>query len=129
MAHGSADSALAHARRSALGDDGLPVSDCSSCPPLLLGLAFDAGRRADSARAYLSEFADTPGSGRDVTDPWFLAGVLVRLGELYAEHGDVPRSMEYYGRFVDLWRKADPELQPRVAEVRARMERISRANR
>jgi hypothetical protein len=29
--------------------------------------------------------------------------------------------MEYYGRFVELWKNADPELQPRVTEARKAM--------
>jgi hypothetical protein len=30
---------------------------------------------------------------------------------------------------VDLWKNADPELQPRVAEARGRIDRMNRANR
>ena len=32
-----------------------------------------------------------------------------------------PRALEYYGRFVELWKEADPVLQPAVREVRGRM--------
>jgi hypothetical protein len=32
--------------------------------------------------------------------------------------------MEHYGRFVELWAKADAVLQPQVAEVRRRLERL-----
>jgi eukaryotic-like serine/threonine-protein kinase len=129
IAEAKSDSAILHVRRASMGEDGLPVTDCTACTPLLLGLAFDAAGQADSARAYLAQFADRPGSRRDFTDPWFLAPALVRLGELYAEKGDVARASEYYGRFVDFWKKADPELQPRVADVRARMDRMNRMNR
>lgn len=31
-----------------------------------------------------------------------------------------------YMKFVDLWSKADPELQPKVAEVRAKIARLSK---
>ena len=34
-------------------------------------------------------------------------------------------ALDYYGRFVTLWREADPELQPIVAEVRERMDRLA----
>jgi hypothetical protein len=30
--------------------------------------------------------------------------------------------MEHYERFLELWGKADPVLQPQVAEVRKRVE-------
>lgn len=44
--------------------------------------------------------------------------VLRRLGQLYEARGDRDRALEYYGRFVDLWKDADPSLQPKVAETR-----------
>ena len=59
-------------------------------------------------------------------DRFYLAKALFRLGELYENANDAKAATEYYGRFVDLWAKADPELQPRVTEARARIERINR---
>jgi len=50
------------------------------------------------------------GTGRSTVDRVYLARVLFRLGELYENAKDVTRATEYYGRFVDLWAKADPEL-------------------
>jgi len=29
--------------------------------------------------------------------------------------------VDYYGRFTELWREADPEFQPKVKEVRRRI--------
>ena len=46
---------------------------------------------------------------------------LKRLGELYEARGDRQRALEYYGQFVELWKEADPVLQPAVREVRERM--------
>ncbi len=40
---------------------------------------------------------------------------------VYAERGDTANAVEYYNRFVDLWRDADPELQPIVRERLARL--------
>ena len=34
------------------------------------------------------------------------------------------RAHEHYAAFVDLWKNADPELQPKVAAVRRRMARL-----
>ena len=52
-----------------------------------------------------------------------------RLGELYAARGDVSKAYANYAAFVDLWKNADPELQPKVAEVRARIARLRAAER
>jgi tetratricopeptide (TPR) repeat protein len=46
---------------------------------------------------------------------------LLRLGELYESKGDKAKALEYYGRLVDLWKNADPELQPRVKDLRRRI--------
>ena len=67
--------------------------------------------------------------GRWEVDKAALGPVLFRLGELNERAGDAAHAAEYYGRFVDLWAHADPELQPRVAEARARIAQLDRANR
>ena len=36
-----------------------------------------------------------------------------RLGELYEAKGDKQKAASYYTKFVELWKNADPELQPR----------------
>ena len=51
-----------------------------------------------------------------------------RLGELYEAKGDRPKALQYYEHFVDLWKTADPELQPQVADVKRRIARL-RASR
>ena len=56
--------------------------------------------------------------------PHTLPSILRRLGELYAAKGNRAKAIEHYARFVELWRNADPELQPRVAEVRRRIESL-----
>jgi tetratricopeptide (TPR) repeat protein/tRNA A-37 threonylcarbamoyl transferase component Bud32 len=129
LAEGKADSALAWFRRGDTEADGLPTAMCTVCTPLLVGLAFDRGGALDSARTYLARYADATGSGRNFVDRYYLAPALHRLGELYENAGDAKRATEYYGRFVDLWAKADPEFQPRVADARARIERLNRTKR
>jgi tetratricopeptide (TPR) repeat protein/TolB-like protein len=129
LAEGKIDSAIIEFRRGDSEADGLPTRNCTVCTPLLLGLAFDAGGRADSARKYFTEYADVTGTARNYVDRFYLAPALFRLGELYETAGDARRATEYYGRFVDLWNRADPELQPRVSDARARIDRLNRANR
>ena len=36
----------------------------------------------------------------------------------------LPDSFEQYTAFLDLWRRADPELQPQVREVKERLSRL-----
>jgi hypothetical protein len=47
------------------------------------------------------------------------------LGELFEARGDRANALRYYGRFVDLWRDADPVLQPAVRDVKTRMVRLA----
>jgi hypothetical protein len=58
-------------------------------------------------------------------DAFQLAPGLKRSGELYEAKGDRAKAAERYRRFVGLWKDADPELQPGVREVRARLARLS----
>jgi hypothetical protein len=50
-----------------------------------------------------------------------LAPSFKRLGEVYESRGDRQRALENYGKFVELWKEADPELQPALREVKVRM--------
>ena len=127
LGEGKVDSALAHYRRGDNEPDGLPTGSCTACTPLMIGLAFDRGGRADSARAYLTKYVEMNSNGRFYLDRFYLAPSLYRLGELYESAGDTKHATEYYGRFVDLWKNADPDLQPRVIEARKRIERMNRA--
>ena len=80
--------------------------------------------QVDSALAVYEDYASRPmyyTIGQEVDLP----RVLVRLGELYETKGDKTKALEYYGKFVDLWKDADPELQPRVAEIRKRIGQLA----
>ena len=52
------------------------------------------------------------------------AGTHKRLGEPCDAKGDTARTVANYQRFVELWKDAEPELQPRVQAVRARLDRL-----
>jgi len=129
MGEGKTDSAIVWFRRGDTEADGLPTANCTICTPLWVGQAFDRAGKADSARAYLTQYVEMTGSGRNTIDRVYLGPVLFRLGELYENAKDAKRATEYYGRFVDLWAKADPELQPRVADARKRIDQLNRAKR
>jgi tetratricopeptide (TPR) repeat protein len=61
-----------------------------------------------------------------VDDSYGLAPTFKRLGELYEERGQLDKARDYYGRFVELWKDADAELQPSVREVRAKLSELNR---
>jgi hypothetical protein len=58
-------------------------------------------------------------------DSYRLPAALKRAGELYEAKGDRAKAADRYRRFVDLWKDADPELQPGVREVRGRIARLA----
>jgi predicted Zn-dependent protease len=51
---------------------------------------------------------------------WPLAHLY--LGQAYEELGDAEQARNAYAAFLDMWRDADPELQPLVEEARAALE-------
>jgi tetratricopeptide (TPR) repeat protein len=101
-----------------------PSSDCAHCLDFDLGRAYDLANLPDSTimhwERYLAEsFNRSP--GRDAA---VLAGVHKRLGEIYEAKGDLAKAESHFTEFVSLWKTADPELQPKVAEVNRRLAAI-----
>jgi tetratricopeptide (TPR) repeat protein len=127
VAEGRTDSAVAQFRRGDIEADGLPTYNCTACTPVFIAQAYERGSQPDSARKYLTQYVEMAGTGHEFIDRYYLAPALFRLGELYENAGDAKRATEYYGRFVDLWKNADAELQPRVAEARKRIDHLNRA--
>lgn len=82
-----------------------------------LGRVYDAAGRADSAIAHYERWAGALGSFRPQNADLELAAVLERLGDLHAR-ANREKAVEYYSRFIELWKAADPELQPRVDAAR-----------
>jgi tetratricopeptide (TPR) repeat protein/TolB-like protein len=101
-----------------------PAGPCEACVFPLIARAFDAAGMADSA-VFAFEQALTRPSNPFQTHPTFLAGTYKRLGELYEQKGDRAKAVDYYRKFVELWKDADPELQPKVADVRRRITRLT----
>ncbi len=104
---------------------GRTAGDCPNCLAWDEGVAYERANMPDSAIAAY-ERAVGPGPGwKILSDPWGLAPSLKRLGELAEERGDKARALDYYTRFVALWKDADPVLQPSVREVRGRMAKLA----
>ena len=116
--------ALREFRKSDTLPDG-PNGGCAACVFAGIARAFDLANLPDSAIYAFEQFLTKPANRLvpDV-DPTNLAGTYKRLGELYEQKANREKALEYYEKFVDLWKDADPELQPRVQDVRRRMARL-----
>jgi tetratricopeptide (TPR) repeat protein len=109
------DAARAYARAAEM------VKACMPCGTFYAAHAFDQAGAADSAEAYYRAGVEAPATGEDPEDATFYPLALRRLGEFAEQRGDRASALGYYERFVDLWRDADPELQPEVAAARRRI--------
>ncbi len=112
-----------------LGEEGV----CIICALPLLGRAYDLAGEPDSALAVYERYVTKPEAGRTLLDEigfpndvFWLPMTFERLGALYKERGEPEKAINYYGRFVGLWRDADPELQPRVEAARRVIRALSR---
>jgi tetratricopeptide (TPR) repeat protein len=88
-------------------------------------MAWDRAGEADSAIAYYERAYRSPVSDEGSEDAVFMPVGLMRLGDLYEQKGDRDKALLYYGKFVELRRDADRDLQPKVAEARARIAALS----
>ena len=99
--------------------------NCAACGLFLLGRVYQRAGEPDSAIAVYERAVTTPGLQRLYDEAFTLGATYRSLGELYEQRGQADRARDYYGRFVDLWKGADPELQPLVRDVRGRLARLS----
>ena len=101
------------------------VSAYSGLTALRLARAYDKAGQADSALRYFERLNAPEMLGGQVQSlPQALALTARRLGELYEAKGDITNAIKQYQAFVTLWKNADPELQPQVAEIKARVARL-----
>lgn len=127
LADGKWQEALTEFRRGDIGYDGKPANECASCLPFNLGRAFDAGGQADSAALMFERYLTTPYWLKSdvLMDPIRVPAIRERLGQIYEAKGDTAKAVVNYRAFIDLWKNADAELQPRVAEARRRLELLT----
>jgi tetratricopeptide (TPR) repeat protein len=127
LADGKPLDALDEFRRGDVAYDGRPADECAACLSLDVGRAFDAARKPDSAVAYFERYLATPywKKGDPDEDPIRLPAIRERLGQLYESLGSTEKAAEQYRAFVELWKNADPELQPRVTEARQRLAKLT----
>ncbi|HEY8311450.1 MAG TPA: tetratricopeptide repeat protein, partial [Gemmatimonadaceae bacterium] len=120
--------AVTEFRRADSLSDGPQVEDPA---PVLFrtGRAFDKANQPDSAIANFEQYLRTSSTERLIDDMTMLAPTQRRLGELYEAKGDRARAALHYNALMDLWKNADPDLQPQVAEVKQRLARLGAESR
>jgi tetratricopeptide (TPR) repeat protein/tRNA A-37 threonylcarbamoyl transferase component Bud32 len=94
---------------------------CDPCRLFSLAEVYDRVGQPDSALVYYERYLVVPSLGRLSQDAQLLWMVYRRLGARYEERGDRQKAADYYGRFVDLWQNADPELQSYVRDAKAHL--------
>lgn len=90
----------------------------------LLALAFEAAGEPDSALSAYEQLVSRPDPLRLLVDQGAVALTYERLGQLCDEQGDWERAANYYARFVEIWKDADPELQARVEAAQQRLDEV-----
>jgi hypothetical protein len=102
------------------------TGSCGLCGLYEIAAAQDRLGQPDSALAAYQRIAARPSlESATRLERYTLAPTYKRLGELYEARQDRRKAADYYGRFVDLYQHADPELQPGVREVRERLARLA----
>ena len=78
-------------------------------------LLADEGRE-DEALGWFGSIAE-----RAAYELVYLAPAHLRQAEIHERRGNRDAAVEHYRKFIDLWREADPELQPTVTTARERL--------
>jgi tetratricopeptide (TPR) repeat protein len=124
FAEGKYEAALKEIRAADRKPDG-PADACAICMSIRLVDVFGKLGETDSAIVHAERLIVEYSFDRWNLD-WYLLGPLSKqLGELYERKGDMVKAAKYYRDFVNLWKNAEPELQPQVAEVRRRLSRMA----
>jgi tetratricopeptide (TPR) repeat protein len=99
---------------------------CTRCEAPIEGRAWELMGQPDSAITVYEKFLNTPALLRTEDDALYLTLVHERLGELYEAKGDRDRALRNYHTFLQLWKNADPELQPSVNTARQHVAALTR---
>jgi tetratricopeptide (TPR) repeat protein/tRNA A-37 threonylcarbamoyl transferase component Bud32 len=105
------------------------VSGCTACALPFIAMNYDMAGQPDSAIAVYTRYTKSTSTygGRPMVDALFLTGSYKRLGELREAKGDTRGAIENYEQALHLWKNADALLQPQVADMRKRVDRLRRS--
>jgi eukaryotic-like serine/threonine-protein kinase len=95
---------------------------CKVCAFPWMSRAYEAMGATDSAIAVAERFLDSPDAFRQWADAQWRAPTLEWLGRRYMERGDTAKAVRALMAFIEQWKGADPELQPRVADARRKLQ-------
>ena len=128
-AHEMRGSLALNAKQYAQAQAELRAADAVGCPicnAAMLARAYDLDGKPDSAITIYERYLNTPILERTGVDGVFLPAVHKRLGELYEAKGQRDKALAHYHVFLDLWKDADPELQPKVTDTKQRVAALTR---
>jgi tetratricopeptide (TPR) repeat protein len=100
---------------------------CPICALPDLARAYEVAGKPDSAIAMYERYINAPWQRRYETDGLELGFAMKRLGELYQQQNDRAKAAAQYNALLQLWRGADAELEPLIADVRRRLEQTGAA--
>jgi len=83
--------------------------------------------RLGETRMAIDAFALLDSSERALPHPGLQVRSWAERGALYQQLGDPAKSAEFYRKFIDAWKDADPGLQPMVDRARAALEALPNA--
>jgi hypothetical protein len=128
LAEGRNADAIVAFRQATWSDSGNVEPAPWSRTELRLARAFDKANEPDSALVHYERLKNpVQVLAAVLQNPIAIPISARRRGELYEAKGDPARAIANYEEFVRLWRDADPELQPQVADVRTRIARLREA--
>ena len=102
---------------------------CPICVLPDLARAYEVAGKPDLAIATYDRYLSTPWQRRYETDAIELGFAMERLGALYQQQRSGAKAATLYGSLLQLWRGADAELEPLVADVRQRLEQTGTPGR
>jgi tetratricopeptide (TPR) repeat protein len=114
------------ARQSDRDPDG-PRTNCAECLHTRLVSIFGKGEMHDSVIAAYEAYKKTPMGSRPLEGPDTRLGIMNMelVAKAYDAKGDAENAVKLYRMFVEAWKNADPELQPRVKAARDRIAKLA----
>jgi tetratricopeptide (TPR) repeat protein/tRNA A-37 threonylcarbamoyl transferase component Bud32 len=103
-----------------------PVNDRDEQLPSSLMRIYSAAGNADSVIGAYESYRSQPWGGRTRRGPDIAMdpALIEAAAKAYESKGNTARAVELYRDFVEAWKKADPELQPRVAAAKERLKAL-----
>lgn len=114
---GKLSKAIDHLQRARAQDAGSPPIFLTSAIVALAAAYEQAGKLAMAREEY--EKVPLLTNGR-LLDGYTYAGSFYALGKICERQNDRAKAIEYYGKFLELWKNADPGL-PEVEDARKRL--------